>query len=353
MSIDKKYYEELEKFKKNSLNLIQKGGAYFAIIANHELYRFLYPYEPYEHFHNNNPVEFITKKIMTLNSFLEISLNTICFYNFDLNKMGNILSNKNSLEKQTSDVYTSLWSQFEEGTIFDESKLLIQKRVPKDIIDNYIKGKVILDMGCGSGRYSLALSLLGAKKVYAIDLFAQSYQNVKKIVDEKNLNVEFIEANFHDLPFKDETFDFIFCNGTIHHSRSIQKSLDEYKRVLKQGGKGFLYIYADYGIFWNTRKIMRDIFQNIPIEYTNNMLSVMGVPSNRFIFSDVWHVPIETHTSKTEIETLFELSKLSFKKVISNNEFDLDYAIEQGVKNSNIMWGDGEHRYIIYKEINV
>lgn len=352
MAIDQKYYEELDKFNKLSRDLVKKGGAYFTIIANHELCRFLYPYEPYEEFYNENPIESITNKIISLNNFLEVSSDTVCFYNFDLGSMGDVLSNINSLEKKTSDVYTSLWNQFEEGTIVDESKKLIEKRVPNEVIENSIKNKIILDMGCGSGRYSIALSLLGAKKVYAIDLFSQSYQVSKNIAKEKNLNIEFLEANFHDLPFENEKFDFIFSNGTIHHSTSIQKSLQEFTRVLKSGHSGFLYIYADKGIFWNTRKIMREIFKNIPIEYTNRVLNTIGMPPNRFIFADIWHVPIETHTTKKEIEKMLGYLDLSYEKLISNNLFDLDHAISKGIKDAQVMWGDGEHRYIIKKGLN-
>lgn len=349
MDKDKKYYEELDKFKNLSVELIEKGGAYFTVIANHELYRFLYPYEPHEDFYNEDPITFITSKISSLNDFMEVSLNTVCFYNFNLDKTGDILSNSNSLEKKTSDVYTSLWTQFEEGIIVDESKKLVEKRISKEIIENDIKDKIVLDMGCGSGRYSIALSLLGAKKVYAIDLFSQSYQESEKIAKEKNLNIEFLEANFHELPFENEKFDFIFSNGTIHHSTSIRKSLEEFKRVLKKNHKGFLYIYADKGIFWNTRNVMREIFKSIPLEYTNTILNSMGMPSNRFIFSDVWHVPIETHTTKKEIESMLNDLRLSYEKLISKNLFDLDYAISKGIKDAEIMWGDGEHRYIIKK----
>jgi len=349
MNIEKKYYKELEKFQKYCMQLQENGGSYFVVIVNHELYRFLYPYEPYEKFENIDPVNFVYEKIVSLNIFLEQSFNSICFYDFDVKKSGTILSSTSSLEKKTSDVYTSLWNEFSTKTLLDESRKLLTKRIPVDIIERDIKGKVILDMGCGSGRYSLALSMLGAKKVYAVDLFAQSYQESKEIAKKESLNIEFSEANFHNLPFKDEKFDFVFSNGTIHHSTSIKKSLKEYKRVLKNGKKGFLYIYADKGIFWNTRKIMRKIFKNIPIEYTNSVLKMMGMPQNRFIFSDVWHVPIETHTTKNELEGYLKKYDFSYDKLISKNKFDLDYAISIDIKDAKVMWGDGEHRYILGK----
>lgn len=348
--MENQYYEELQKFRKLSKLLIKKGGTYIVILVNHELTRFLYPYEPYENFDNTvSPLKVILNKIILLNQYLEISLNNICFYKLDLNLFRNDLK-KRTLEKKTSDIYTSLWKEFNIDEIIKESKVLIKNRIPKNIIENKIKNKVVLDMGCGSGRYSVALSLIGAKKVYAVDLFSQSYKEAEEFSKKNKLNIEFLEANFHNLPFEDEKFDFIFSNGTLHHSSSIINSLKEYKRVLKNNHSGFLYLYAEGGVFWNTRKIMRKIFKNIPIEYTNQVLKVIGMPSNRFFFADVWHVPIETHTSKKQLVKMFNKFDFDYEKIISKNRFDLDYALSKNINKSNAMWGDGEHRYILTRK---
>lgn len=341
-----RYYSELEKFAKVCKKLNTSGGAYLVIIASHELYRFLYPYEPYEGFHNRMPVKFIANKIVELNEFLDKSSRAIKFYDFDVKKFGAGASPDTGLEKKTSDLYTSLWKKFEHKAIIEESKKLIASRIPGKIIESCIKGKVVLDMGCGSGRYSIALSLLGAKKVYALDLFEQSFAAYRKIARGKGFNIEFREGNFHNLPYPGEYFDFIFCNGTMHHSTSIRKSLAEFKRVLKPGHKGFVYIYAKGGIFWDTRKKMREIFRDIPPGYTNEVLKIMFLPSNRFIFADTWHVPIEEHTSRKDIEGMFRELGFGFRKIISKGIFDLDRVADRGAEGS-VMWGDGEHRYIL------
>jgi ubiquinone/menaquinone biosynthesis C-methylase UbiE len=343
-----KYYKELERFTRKCKKLARSGGAYLAIIASHELYRFLYPYEPYLGFHNKAPVDFIVKKITMLNDFLDKSSKVIKFYDFDVKNFNVNLPSDIGLEKKTSDLYTSLWKKFDQRSIIGEGRELIKKRIPDDIIEDCVRGKIVLDMGCGSGRYSIALSLLGAKKVYALDLFKQSFMICKKIADDKKLNVEFIEGNFLKMPFSNNYFDFVFCNGTMHHSISIKKSLEEFKRVLKPGHKGFIYLYAKGGIFWNTRAKVREIFKEIPVEYTNEVLKVMFLPSNRFIFADTWHVPIEEHTYRKDLERMFEEFGLGYRKVISKGMFDLDRVADKAGEG-RAMWGDGEHRYIVEK----
>lgn len=346
--MENEYYDCLGKFESLCNDLIDKGGSYLVIVSNHELFRFLYPYEPVLDFINKDPVTFMVSKIQSLIHWLELSSKTIAFYSFDLAEKGRILSSSSSVEKKTSDVYTSLWNSFEKGTLTEESIALIKRRIPESDLQ-YIKGKKVLDMGCGSGRFSIALSLSGAGEVQGVDLFSQSYQKALGFVGEKGLKVQFREANFHHLPFEESSFDFVFCNGTIHHSTSIRKSLEEYFRVLKKGGLGFLYIYATGGFFWNTRLAMRRIFEKIPLEYTNAVLNDIGMPSNRFIFSDVWHVPIETHTGRNELELMLSEIGFAFNKVVSENPFDLDYALSQNIPGAEIVWGEGEHRYVLQK----
>ena len=54
----------------------------------------------------------------------------------------------------------------------------------------------------------------------------------------------------------------------LHHTGDLNGGLDEYSRILKKGGSGYLYLYANGGIYWNSRKKMREVMKLIPIELT-------------------------------------------------------------------------------------
>lgn len=345
------FYKELEKFGSYSQQLIDKSGLYPVVIASHELFRFTQPGDNYANFwqDDKNLTGFITDKIIALNSFLKVSLDSVAFYKLDLDKVGKIEQN-NVIEELTPQVYTTLWNQFDLTNMLDEAVELIKRRVPADIIENNIKGKVVLDMGCGSGRYSLALSKLGAAKVIAVDLGKSSYQNFKQFSEQNGFNVEFMEASFLDLPLEKESVDFVFSNGTLHHSKSIDQGLNELHRILKNKGKSFIYLYADRGYVWETRKAIREIFKRIPIEYTNEVLHLMAMPTNRFWFADCWHVPLEAHTTKQQVEDMFSKNGLSFQKVVSKDPLDLDNALVTfSEPGASTVFGDGEHRYILEK----
>ena len=95
----------------------------------------------------------------------------------------------------------------------------------------------------------------------------------KKFSQSSNIsNIEFIEHNVLDLPFDNESFDFVFSKGVLHHTGNLEKGLDEYSRVLKKGGNGFLYLYANGGIYWNSRDKMREVMKLIPMDFTIKVL---------------------------------------------------------------------------------
>ncbi len=99
----------------------------------------------------------------------------------------------------------------------------------------YSKGR-ILDAGCGNGRNARILSKTAAE-VVAVDVSeAQVRQAEKNTENEKNISV--LEADFSDLPFKDGTFDAIFCLAALHHvaPQGQDKVLGEFRRTLKKKG---------------------------------------------------------------------------------------------------------------------
>jgi ubiquinone/menaquinone biosynthesis C-methylase UbiE len=207
-------------------------------------------------------------------------------------------------------------------------------------------------MGCGSGRYTLALASYGCKSIVGYDIGESGLEIGGRIAEKYSLkNIEFKRGDVLALPFNNESFDFVFCNGVLHHTTDLKKGLSELYRVLKTGGIAFLYLYADGGLFWNFRKKARELTSQIPRQYAQQVLDILGLPSNRFIFMDTWYVPIETLISKKELEVtlLDQIGFTSIEKTVSSHETDLDHYITAGRPFARELYGDGEHRYLIYK----
>lgn len=342
------YYIQLDLFEKKCISLVETGQPYLAVILCHELYRYTYPVEPYMNFTHDDPVPYMNRHICSLNDLADTFPAIVRPYEFSMKSEA---ESGLSLEKETSDLYSGLWKNFDKETLTKESLILVKNRIPDAIIQSEIKNARVLDMGCGSGRYSIALSLLGAKEVVGVDYQAKAFQAAKDYCEKNGLNVKFHESNVLDLPFEDASFDFVFSNGVLHHTSSIEKGLRELSRVLKKPGKAFLYLYGSGGIFWTTRKVMRKIFAHIPLDYTKTVLNLIGMPQNRFIFCDTWYVPVEMHTKEKELHQLLTSLGFTFQKVVSSNAFDIDYPVQEGkIPRAKEMWGEGDHRYILTKK---
>lgn len=114
----------------------------------------------------------------------------------------------------------------------------IQNIPSKDQIEDFVSllpaQALVLDAGCASGRDSKIMYDKGCK-VTGIDISIELINIAKKNYP----NIQFIEGNFLDLPFEDNSFDGVWSHASLLHFEStgeVLKSLQEFHRVLKSGG---------------------------------------------------------------------------------------------------------------------
>jgi SAM-dependent methyltransferase len=106
--------------------------------------------------------------------------------------------------------------------------------------------KNVLDAGCGMGQWTLCLSGLN-HHVCAIDSSANRVETVRGILQGLGVsNVELRAQSIEALEFPDQYFDGIFCYGVLMMA-DYRKSLREFYRVLKPGGKVYL---STNGLGW-------------------------------------------------------------------------------------------------------
>lgn len=316
-------------------------------LAMHEYSRNLYPDDPYITF---------DKDLCPTERLYNVAVNTTKFLD-QADKLGHYSITKvKSLEEEvkakTGKVYGSLWAKLSSEDLTDNAVKILRERLEKNAFDlSMLKGKKALDIGCGSGRYTFALKKLGCDSVTGVDSGDEGLEIARSMLKKENSSdIFFIKQDVLDLSFEDETFDFVFCNGVLHHTEDMERGIREMIRVAKMGAKIWLYLYGDGGIFWYARKKMRLIMKKIPQEYTIRVLDTIGMPGNRFIFCDNWYVPIESHISDEDIRKI--LDRYGIKKMTrleKGNSTDLGYLPLYGEEVSRIMWGDGDLRYVLEK----
>lgn len=107
-----------------------------------------------------------------------------------------------------------------------------------------LRGKLVLDVGCGAGRFLDVASRWGAR-VVGIDLSFAVEASQKTLGTRPNVSV--IQADVFRLPFREQTFDAIFSIGVLHHSRDTREAFLQLPKLLKNGGDlaVWLYYYQD------------------------------------------------------------------------------------------------------------
>lgn len=97
-----------------------------------------------------------------------------------------------------------------------------------------LKGKTILEAGCGAGRFTEVLLKYGAY-VYSFDLSSAVEANWFNNKDKGKLVI--FQGDVLKIPFEDNSFDYVICLGVLQHTPSSSKSLHSLFRVVKPGGK--------------------------------------------------------------------------------------------------------------------
>ena len=103
-----------------------------------------------------------------------------------------------------------------------------------------LQEKLVLDVGCGAGRFA-EIALTAGAEVIAVDLSSAvdaAYQNL-------GMHPRFhcAQASIYELPFADATFDYAYCIGVIQHTPDPEKAVKSILPKINVGGKAGFWIY--------------------------------------------------------------------------------------------------------------
>jgi len=130
---------------------------------------------------------------------------------------------------------------FEFGLFVEDNRMEIQDYYLHlgryKFASRFVKDKLCLDLGCGTGYGSSFLVKKGAKTVVGGDKSEKALFYAKSCYKSKQRkSLEFVYLNATSLPFLDSSFDVVISFELIEHLKNYERFLLEIKRVLKRGG---------------------------------------------------------------------------------------------------------------------
>jgi len=141
-------------------------------------------------------------------------------------------------QKKTGESFAWEWRNIYRENNFEKNNFL--HFTGPFITEKTLKHKMVIDIGCGSGRFTKWGTKLGTKVVFGTDLGESvevAYQMTKKFD-----NVCIVQADIYNMPFNN-IFDIAYSIGVLHHLPQPQKGFLKLPKVLKKTGKMLIWVY--------------------------------------------------------------------------------------------------------------
>ena len=152
------------------------------------------------------------------------------------------------------------------------------------------EGRSVLEIGSGVGLDTFTIAANGLN-VTAIDLTEVAAKTVKSRFLRHGFKGEFLVADACILPFDNNSFDYVYSFGVLHHTADTEKSIQEVFRVLRPGGEARIMLYHRHSLNEVVHRITR-----VPFEEKDHICPVV----RRFTIKEVAQIfssfsSLETH----------------------------------------------------------
>ena len=135
-----------------------------------------------------------------------------------------------------------------------------------------LRGKTVLDVGCGMGRFAEVASRWGAN-VVGIDLSRAAEVAAHNLADRDN--VWFCRTDLRRLPFAHETFDYIYSIGVLHHTPDCKEAFKGLIPFLKPGGTIAIWVYSGYDKWYRMSDIYRQFTTRLSAPTLHRICSIV------------------------------------------------------------------------------
>lgn len=226
------------------------------------------------------------------------------------------------------------------------------KRIKINKIEKIIKGKKIIDLGCGHGNFLMSCYRFGPKFCLGIDYGSNSIKFANKIKKKMGLSskkIIFKTKSVYKTGVKNGSFDFAIQNGVFHHLDNEKKAYIEAHRVLKKNG--FFWIYTDGGgglrdiIYDMCQKVLKRIDKN----YVITQIRSCGLNNSKeYLLGDNMNAEYRHTTYKKLTNFLKKTGFKNFRQLDGGfySDFDKPFSKDKYFKEK---FGSGDLRILCQK----
>src|SRR6266700_2007606 len=165
-------------------------------------------------------------------------------------------------------------------------------------------GKLVLDVGCGMGRFAEIATRWGAR-VVGIDLSAAAEVAARNLADR-----DFVafQADVFALPFAPESFDVIYSIGVLHHTPDCEAAVKALEKYLKPGGILAVWLYSGYNKWYRFSDFYRRYTHKMKPETLHDILKV-AVPFFYHLERGLRQVPLVGRSAAGAVHHVFPVNR--------------------------------------------
>ncbi|MDI6859953.1 MAG: class I SAM-dependent methyltransferase [Methanocellales archaeon] len=119
-------------------------------------------------------------------------------------------------------------------------------------------GETVLDIGCGTGNYSIELAHMRLE-VVGIDPSGNMLKIAREKAEKEGLDIKFILGTAESLPFNDDVFDLVVLVTTFEFL-DPKKAIFEMRRVLKRDGRIIVGVLNRWSV-WAFERRIKSLFE--------------------------------------------------------------------------------------------
>ena len=219
-----------------------------------------------------------------------------------------------NIDKKTVEDFGEEWNKYNQSSIPDEElKKSWNQYFDMFSFEELSNDSEGFDMGCGSGRWAKFV----ANKVHLLNCIDPSEKALN--VAKRNLsnfsNIRYFNASVNDNILKENSQDFGYCLGVLHHIPDTLEGIKACAKLLKKNAPFLLYLYYNFEnrssffkLIWRLsdfiRKIISSLSPKAKIFLTSIIAYLIYYPLARFAFIseklgiDVSNLPLSDYRNK-------------------------------------------------------